>query len=125
VEVTSSAKGRLAEDNLDVFNLFSATPSFPAIRLILSLSTDPALSVESYDLVSASLVPKLEGSFTVIRLPLNEDGSQGQVLALLVARYGLKDAPAAFLNALGDKMASFTYDAQNEPVNKEAQRQKK
>jgi len=50
---------------------------------------------------------------------------QGQALALLVAIYGLKDTPAAFLRALGDQMSSFTYDAQHEPVNKEAQRQKK
>ena len=53
------------------------------------------MSVESYDLVSAFLVPKLKGSFIVTRLPPNEDGSQGQVLALLVAMYGLKDAPVA------------------------------
>ena len=39
--------------------------------------------------------------------------------------YGLKDAPVAFLRALGDQMASFTYDAQHEPVNKEAQHRKK
>jgi len=77
---------------------------------------------KSYDLVSAFLVPKLEGSFIVIRLPPNGDGSKGQVLALLVAMYGLKDAPAAFLR---DQMASFTYNAQHEPVNKEAQRRKK
>jgi hypothetical protein len=62
-------RGDSQKENVDVFNLFSATPSFPAIRLMLSLSTDPIMSVESYDLVSAFLVPKLEGSFTVIRLP--------------------------------------------------------
>jgi len=66
VEGTSSAKGGLAKGKR---RRFSATPSFPAIRLMLSLSTDPIMSVESYDLVSAFLVPKLEGSFTVIRLP--------------------------------------------------------
>jgi len=118
-------RGDSQKENVDVFNLFSATPSFPAIRLMLSLSTDPTMSVESYDLVSAFLVPKLEGSFTVIKLPPTEDGSQGQVLALLLAMHGLKDAPTAFSRSLGDQMASFTYDAQHEPVNKEAQRQKK
>ena len=90
-------RGDLQKENVDVFNLFSATPSFSAIRLILSLFTDPTMSVESYDLVSAFLVPKLKGSFIVTRLPPNEDGSQGQVLALLVAMYGLKDAPVAIL----------------------------
>jgi len=118
-------RGDLQKENVDVFNLFSATPSFPAIRLMLSLSTDPTMSVESYDLVSAFLVLKLEGSFTVIRLPPNEDRSQGQVPALFVAMYGLEDAPAASSRALGDHMASFTYDAQHGPVNKEAQHRKK
>ena len=85
MEGTSSAKGRLAEDNLDVFNLFSATLFFPVIRLMLSRSTDLTMSVEFYDLMSAFLVPKLKGSFIVMRMPPNEDGSHGQVLALLMA----------------------------------------
>jgi len=118
-------RGDLQKKNVDVFNLFSATLFFPAIRLMLSLSTDLTMSVEFYDLMSAFLVPKLEGSFIVMRMPPNEDGSHGQVLALLMAMYGLKDAPAAFLCALGDQMASFTYDVKHEPVNKEAQRRKK
>jgi len=67
----------------------------------------------------------LEGTFTVIRLPHNQDESQGQVLALLVAMFGLKDAPASFLRALGEQMASFTYDSQHESVNNKAQRHKK
>jgi len=103
-------RGDLQKENVNDFNISSAMPSFAAIRLKLSLSTDPTMSVKSYDLVSDCLVPKLEGSFTVITLPPNEDRSQGQVLALLVAIYELKDAPAAFLRALGDQMASFTYD---------------
>ena len=46
-EVFDKWKARL----VDVYNLSSATPSFPAIGLILSLSTDPTMIDESYDVV--------------------------------------------------------------------------
>jgi len=75
--------GDLQKENVNVFSLFSATPSFPAIRLIISLSTDPAMSVESYDLVSALLVPKLEGPFTVMRLPSTRTDVKGKCLRCL------------------------------------------
>ena len=115
MEFTTSAKGRLA---------YGKRRCFPSL-FSYSFFSSPTTSIESYNLVSAFLLPKLEGSFTVIRLPPNEDKSQGQMLALLVAMYGLKYTPSAFLRALGDQMASFTYDAQHEPVNRAEQRQKK
>ena len=53
----------------------------------------------------------------MIRLPANVDGTKGKLLVLLVAMYGLKDAPAAFMRAFGEQVETFEYDGKFNPIN--------
>jgi len=125
VEGTSGANGRLAEGKRQCFQSLLSY-SFFSSNKTHNLAIDGP-SDECRILRSGVSFSGAEAGRTFHRheTAIHEDGSQGQVLALLVVRCGLKDAPAAFLRALGDQMASFTYDAQHEPVKKEAQRRKK
>ena len=107
-------KGRLAvngagqEGGVDtVWNTFSPTVGFAAIRTTIAVLCNPRYSVESYDLSGAFLGTKLEDQALYVRLPADAGDYAHKVIRLTRAVYGVKSSGSAFMKQLGEKILQF------------------
>ena len=107
-------KGRLAvngagqTEGVDtVWNTFSPTIGFSAIRSMIAIVCNPKYVTESFDLSGAFLGTKLEDQAVYVRLPPDAGEYGGRVLRLLRAVYGLKSSGASFMKQLGDEILKF------------------
>ena len=120
-------KSRLAvvgagqEPGLDtVWNTFSPTIGFTAIRTMIALLCDPKYAVESYDLSGAFLGTRLENQAVYVRLPANVGEYSNRVIRLTRLVYGLKNSGAGFMKQLGEEILKFEEPVQATAVDKGA-----
>jgi hypothetical protein len=71
-----------------VYDTFSPTVAFSAVRLLISLTVDPRFSVESYDLNGVFLGTELRDRDVYIRLPKDDGIHAGKILLLKKSVYG-------------------------------------
>ena len=90
-----------------VWNTFSPTIGFAAIRTLIATLCNPKYVTESFDLSGAFLGTKLEDHAVYVRLPPDAGEYAGCVLRLTKAVYGCKFSGAAFMKQLGDEVLKF------------------
>ena len=90
-----------------VWNTFSPTIGFAAIRTLLATLCNPKFVTESFDLSGAFLGTKLEDHAVYVRLPGDAGDYANRVLRLTKAVYGCKFSGAAFMKQLGDEVMKF------------------
>ena len=107
-------KGRLAvngrgqEKGVDtVWDSFSPTVGFSAIRSMISVLCDPKYAVESYDLSGAFLGTRLEDQAVYVRLPYDAGDYAHRVIRLTKAVYGVKNSGKLFMRQLGEEILKF------------------
>ena len=107
-------KGRLAivgtgeTEGVDtVYNTFSPTVGFTAIRTLMSLLCDPKFHVGSYDLSSAFVATELEDRAVYVRLPADAGSSANKIIRLTKNVYGMKNSGKAFVQKLGKEILAF------------------
>ena len=103
-----AAQGQHQEPGIDcVWNTFSPTLGFAAIKTLASLMCDPTWIVDSYDLLEAFLGTKLEDREVYIRLPPEAGKHANKILRLEKSSYGLKSVSKAFMKKLGEEVLKF------------------
>ena len=103
-----AAVGSGQEPGVDtVWNTFSPTIGFTAIRTLIATMCNPKWHVDSYDLSGAYLGTKLEDQAVYMRLPSGAGEYSNKVLRLTRNIYGLKGASKAFMNQLGQEIEKF------------------
>jgi hypothetical protein len=90
-----------------VYNTFSPTVAFSAVRLLISLTADPRFSVESYDLSGAFLGTELRDRAVYIMIPKDAGVHSGKILLLKKSVYGLKTSGRDFIAQLAEQILSF------------------
>ena len=107
-------KGRLAivgtgeTEGVDtVYNTFSPTVGFTAIRTLISLLCDPKYHVGSYDLSSAFVATELEDRAVYVKLPPDAGSSGSKIIRLTKNVYGMKNSGKAFVQKLGKEILAF------------------
>ena len=90
------------------FSSFSPTVAFSAVRMLVALTVDPRLSVESFDLGDAFLGTELRDRAVYVRLPAEAGEYAGKMLLLLKSVYGLKTSGREFVQQLSEQILSFT-----------------
>ena len=108
-------KGRLAvngagqTEGVDtVWNTFSPTIGFTAIRTMISVLCNPKYLMRSYDLSGAFLGTKLENQAVYVRLPPDAGEYANKVIRLTKSVYGIKNSGSSFMKQLSDRILSFT-----------------
>ena len=107
-------KGRLAivgtgeTEGVDtVYNTFSPTVGFTAIRTLISLLCNPKYHVGSYDLSSAFVATELEDRAVYVKLPSDAGASGNKIVRLTKNVYGMKNSGKAFVQKLGREILAF------------------
>ena len=107
-------KGRLAVDGsrqragIDtVWETFSPTVGFAAIRSMVAVLCDPKYAVDSYDLSGAFLGTTLEDQALYVRLPHDAGDYAHRVIRLTKAVYGVKNSGKLFMKQLGEAIMAF------------------
>ena len=104
-----AAVGCAQEPGVDtVWNTFSPTIGFTAIRTLIATMCNPRWHVDSYDLSGAYLGTKLEDQAVYMRLPQFAGEYSNKVLRLTRSIYGLRGASKAFMKQLGEEIEKFT-----------------
>ena len=117
-------KGRLAvngrgqEKGVDtVWDSFSPTVGFSAIRSMISVLCDPKYAVDSYDLSGAFLGTRLEDQAVYVRLPFDAGDYAHRVIRLTKAVYGVKNSGKLFMRQLGEEILKFEERVMTESKN--------
>ena len=90
-----------------VWNTFSPTIGFTAVRLLISLMCNPDFDVRSYDLSGAFLGTELKDRSVYVKLPKDAGSSSNQIIRLVKSAYGLKASSKEFVKQLSDKIMDF------------------
>ena len=90
-----------------VWNTFSPTIGFTAVRLLISLMCNPEFDVRSYDLSGAFLGTELTDRSVFVKLPKDAGSSSNQIIRLVKSAYGLKASSKEFVKQLSDKIMDF------------------
>ena len=104
-----AAVGCTQEPGVDtVWNTFSPTIGFTAIRTLIATMCNPKWYVDSYDLSGAFLGTRLEDQAVYMRLPPGAGEYSNKILRLTRSIYGLRGASKAFMKQLGSEVESFS-----------------
>lgn len=95
-----------------MYNTFSPTVAFSAVRLLISLTVDPRFSVESYDLNGVFLGTELRDRDVYIRIPKDDGIHAGKILLLKKSVYGLKTSGRDFITQLTEQIQNLSGDEQ-------------
>ena len=90
-----------------VWNTFSPTIGFTAVRLLISLMCNPDFDVRSYDLSGAFLGTELKDRSVYVKLPKDAGSSANRIIRLVKSAYGLKASSKEFVKQLSDKIMDF------------------
>ena len=107
-------KARLAVDGsrqtlgLDtVWNTFSPTVGFTAIRTMISVLCNPKFYTSSFDLSGAFLGSTLDDHAVYVRFPPDAGEYANRVVRLTKAVYGIKNSGSSFMAQLGEEILKF------------------
>lgn len=104
-----AAVGCAQEPGVDtVWNTFSPTIGFTAIRTLLAAMCNPKWHVDSYDLSGAYLGTHLEDQAVYMKLPASAGEYSNKILRLTKSIYGLRGASKAFMKQLGEEVEKFS-----------------
>ena len=92
-----------------VYNTFSPTIGFTAIRVLISLMCDPKYDVGSYDLTGAFLSTDLKGRAVYCQFPSDAGEDANKIVRLVKEVYGLKSSGISFIKQLRETILSFEY----------------
>ena len=104
-----AAVGCSQEPGVDtVWNTFSPTIGFTAIRTLIAAMCNPKWHVDSYDLSGAYLGTVLEDQAVYMKLPSAAGEYSNKILRLTKSIYGLRGASKAFMKQLGKEVEGFS-----------------
>ena len=90
-----------------VWNTFSPTVGFTAIRTMISVLCNPKFYTSSFDLSGAFLGSKLEDHAVYVRFPPDAGEYANRVVRLTKAVYGIKNSGSTFMTQLGEEILKF------------------
>ena len=100
-----AAVGCAQEPGVDtVWNTFSPTIGFTAIRTLIATMCNPKCHVDSYDLSGAYLGTRLDDQAVYMRLQQGAGEYSNKILRLTRSIYGLRGASKAFMKQLGSEI---------------------
>jgi hypothetical protein len=91
-----------------VWNTFSPTIGFRAIRTLIATMCKPKWHVDGYDLSGVFLGTRLDNQAVYMRLPPGVGEYLNIVLRLTRSIYGLRGASKAFMKQLGSEIEGFS-----------------
>jgi hypothetical protein len=113
-----AAVGCAQEPGVDtVWNIFSPTIGFTAIRTLMATMCNPKWHVDSYDLSGAFLGTRLDDQAVCMRLPPGVGEYSNKVLRLTRSIYGLRGASKALMKQLGSEIQGFSENVEYKGVN--------
>jgi hypothetical protein len=104
------AKGYVQREGIDFEEVFAPVARLDSVRLLLAVAAQETWEVHHLDVKSAFLNGELEEEVYVVQPPgFVEHGSEGKVLRLRKALYGLRQAPRAWNSKLDSSLVALGF----------------